>query len=183
VPDEQMMILVESPWPWLFFGIVVEAALAVALLRTQRGYLLWAMLGVGLVAALGLLVERLVVTEREEVEMTLDAGVAAARANDLNRLLSCISPKAAKTRDYARWVMGRVQIEDVHIHGLEITVNRLTSPPSAKARFSAVGKGRDRLNEFPYQAFAQQVTVELRREGGRWLAADFEVEDFQPSRP
>ena len=41
-----MMIFLESPWPWLFLGIAVEAVLAVALVRTQRG-LLWAMLGVG----------------------------------------------------------------------------------------------------------------------------------------
>ena len=39
------------------------------------------------------------------------------------------------------------------------------------------------MNEFPYQAFAQKVVVELRLEGGRWLAADFDVEDFQPPRP
>ena len=61
---------------------------------------------------LGLLVERLVVTERKAVMQTLDAGVAAAKANDLNRLLDCISPQATETRNYARLVLGRVEVED-----------------------------------------------------------------------
>ncbi len=78
--------------------------------------------------------------------------------------------------------MGRFEVEDAHIHDLEITINRLTSPPTAKAKFLAVGKGRDRKNEFPYQGFARRVVVELRREGGRWLVTDFDVEDFDPPR-
>jgi hypothetical protein len=176
------MILLESPWPWLLFGIAAEAALAVALVRTQRGHLLWAMLGVAIFVLIGLVVERLVVTEREAVEMTLDAGVAAARANDLNRLLACISPRATEARRYAGLVMGRAQVEDARILHLEITINRLTSPPTARARFQAIGQGRDRLNEFPYRAFARWVVVELRREDGRYLVSDFEVEDFERPR-
>lgn len=176
------MILLESPWPWLLLGIAAEAALAVALVRTQRGHLIWAMLGVAVVMLLGLAVERVVVTEREAVEMTLDEGVAAARANNLNRLLACISPKATKARNYAAWVMSRAEVQEAYIHGLEITINRLTSPPTARARFSAIGRGRDRRGEFPDQPFAQRVVVELRREGGRWLVSDFKVEDFELPR-
>jgi hypothetical protein len=176
------MILLESPWPWLLLGIAAEAALAVALVRTQRGHLIWAMLGVAVFVLAGLVAEHLVVTEQEAVEMTLGAGVAAARANDLNRLLACISPKATRARSYAGMVLGRAEVEEAHILHLEITVNRLTSPPTAKARFQAIGKGRDRKGEFPYQGFARWVVVQLRREGGRWLVADFEVEDFEQPR-
>jgi hypothetical protein len=176
------MILLESPWPWILLGIAAEAALAVALVRTQRGHLIWAMLGVAVVMLLGLAVERLVVTEREAVEMTLDAGVAAARANDVNRLLACISPRATRTREYARLIMGRAQVEDARILHLEITINHATSPPTARARFQAFGQGRDRMNELPYRTFAKWVVVELRREGDRWLVGDFEVEDFERPR-
>jgi hypothetical protein len=177
------MIFLESPWPWFILGIAVEAVLAVALLRTQRGYLLWVMLGVGAFVLLGLLVERLVITDRKLVMRTLDAGVAAAKANNLDRLLDCISPTAKNPRDYARLVLSRAEVEDAHIHDLEITINRLTSPPTATARFLAVGKGRDRKGEFPNQPFAERVVVELRREGGRWLVADFEVEDYPSPHP
>ena len=175
-----MMIFLESPWPWFLLGIAAEAVLAVALLRTQRGYLLWAMLGTAAFVLLGLLVERFVVTERKLVMRTLDDGVAAAKANNLGRLLECISPKATKTRHYAGLVMGRFEIEDAHIHDLEIKINRLTSPWTAEAKFLAVGKGRDRKNELPYSGYARRVVIELRREGGRWLVTDFDVEDFHP---
>jgi hypothetical protein len=178
-----MSIFIESPWPWLLLGIAAEAVLAVALLRTQRGSLLWAMLGMGIFVLLGLAAERFIVTDRKAVMQTLDAAVAAAKANDLNRVLNCISPKAQKARDYARWALGRAQIEEAHIHDLEVTVNRLTSPPTAKAKFLAVGKAQDRRGEIPYQEFMRRVVVELRWEDNRWLATDCTVEDFDPQRP
>ena len=62
-----MVIFLESPWPILLIGIAVEAVLAVMLLRTGQGRLLWAMLGMAAVVLLGLAVERLVVTDREAV--------------------------------------------------------------------------------------------------------------------
>jgi hypothetical protein len=174
-----MIIFLESPWPWLIIGITVEVALVIALLITRRGNLLWAMLGTAVFTLLGLGVERLVVTDREAVRQTLDAGVAAARANSLERLLDCISPRAKLPQDYARTVLGRVQIEEAHIHDVEITVNRQVTPPTAVSRFLAVGKGQDRQGEIPYKAFAQRVIVNLHLEGARWLVTDFDVEEIE----
>lgn len=175
-----MAIFLESPWPLLLIGTVLEAVLALFLLRTGQGKYLAAILGVGAVLLGGLAVERFVVTDRERVEHTLDAAVAAVKANDIQRLLDCLSPSAQNTREEARWLLGRVEVTDAWIRELEITVNRLTSPPTAKARFLAVGTGRDRRNEFPYRTFAQKVEVKLRREGDRWLATGYDVEDFSP---
>jgi hypothetical protein len=74
------MIFLESPWPILLIGIAAEAVLAILLLRTGQGKWLLAMLGAGLVVLLGLLVERLVVTDGKLVQQTLDAAVAAVEA-------------------------------------------------------------------------------------------------------
>ena len=63
-----MTTLIEDPTPILVVGILIEAVLAIALLRTGRGVLLWAMLAVAGLTGLGLLLERWVVTERERVE-------------------------------------------------------------------------------------------------------------------
>ncbi len=168
------MIFLESPWPVLLIGIAVEAVLAVLLLRTGQGRFLWAMLGVAALTLAGLLVERLVVTEREEVTDTLDACVAAVEANDLNRLLNYVSPTATQTRADARFVLGRALFETVWISNLEITINRLTSPPTAKAKFKAWVTGRDRLGEIPYRSEPIAVTVTLRKEKGHWLVADYD---------
>jgi hypothetical protein len=174
-----MDVFVESPWPWLFIGVAVETALAIALLRTQRGAVLWAMLGVAVVVASGLIVERLVVTDRKAIAQTLDAAVAAVEANDINRLLDCISPSAEGIRGQAGALLKRVEVRSVWVRGLEIKVNRLASPWTAQAGFLAVGNVRDRKNESPYETYSQQVTVKFRREGGRWLVAGYSVD---PSR-
>ena len=170
------MILLESPWPILLIGIASEAVLAVMLLRTGRGYLLWAMIGMAVVVLVGLVVERLVVTEQEAIENTLDAAVDAAAANDLDRLLDCISPTAEHTRADARWMLDRVEVHSAYIHKLKIRINHLTSPPTAKVRFQAIGQGTDRKGEFPYQSYSRAVTVELRLEDGRWLVTGYDVE-------
>jgi hypothetical protein len=170
------MIFLESPWPVLLIGVAVEAILAVALLRTGRGYLLWVMIGVAALMAVGLLVERLVVTERKAIEQTLDAAVAATEANDVNRLLNCISPSAEPTRADARWMLNRVEVSSAYVRNLQILVNHLTNPPTAQARFQAMGQGRDRLAQFPYGSYSRTVTVHLRLEGDRWLVTGYDVE-------
>ena len=60
--------------------------------------MLWAMLAVAAVVLVGLAVEHFVVTDRKAVENTLDECVAAVKANDINRLLECISPTASQVR-------------------------------------------------------------------------------------
>jgi hypothetical protein len=176
-----MVILVESPWPILFIGIAIEAVLGFLLLQTGRGKFLIAMIGVAVLVIVGLVVERLVVTDREALEQTLDAAVAAVRRNDLQGALDCISSSAEPPRSLTRWVLGRVDVQEAHISDLNINVNRLTSPPTADATFLAVGRGRDRRGEWPYQGFAQRVRLQLRLEGGRWLVTGYDFPETDPS--
>ena len=63
-----MIIFLESLWPILSIGIAVEAVLAIALLVTRRGMLLWWMLGAAGFVLAGLLIEWLVVTDREAID-------------------------------------------------------------------------------------------------------------------
>jgi len=174
-----MVIFVESPWPILFIGIAIEAVLAFLLLQTGRGKFLIAMIGVAALVGVGLIVEHFVITDRKAVTQTLDAAVAAVKKNDINGVLDCISPSAQEARDKSRWLLGLVDVQEGHISDLEIKVNRLTSPPSADAKFLAVGRGKDRKGEWPYQGFAQRVTLTLRLEGGRWLVTGYDLKDFE----
>ncbi len=171
-----MMIFIESPWPILFIGIAVEAVLAFLLLRTGLGKFLIAMIVVAVLVAVGLVVEHFVITDRKAVARTLDAAVAAVRKNDLQGTLNCVSPSAKEARNKAHWVFASFEFEEAYITGVEINVNRLTSPPSAEAEFRAVGKAKDRKGEFPYEGFARHVTITLRLEGGRWLVTGYKIE-------
>jgi len=177
-----MAIFVESPWPFLLIGIAAEAILAILLVQTGRGKFLVAMIGVGALTLLALLVERLIVTDREAVENTLDAAVAAVEANDINRVLAFTAPTAQKPRADAQWILSRFEVQMARITGLDITVNRLTSPRTAKAKFLAIGHGRDRQGQMPYTSFSQHVVVELRLYGDRWLVTECGIEGLDTIR-
>ena len=163
-----MTAIFENPLPLLFVGIVVEAILITLFYGMQKKVWLVPIAGVLLAMVALVIVERVVVTEREEVEHTVDQIAAALRANDTNAVLSHLSDSARESRSRAKWAMGRIEINSVKVSGLEITVNRLTSPPSAKAVFSGVIRFKDRKKEYPYKAYGSKFEVELRKEGGRW---------------
>ena len=80
-------------------------------------------------------------------------------------------------------MLDRFDVDKAVIGGLSIEINRLTSPPTAHARFMARGTGRDRSGQIPYNTYGQRVDVELRQEGDRWLVTGYGIEDVLPGRP
>lgn len=173
-----MTILLETPWPAILVGIVVEAILGVILLRTGRGVVLVAMGGVVLVVLALVGLQWLVETERERVEATIDRGREALEANDPDAVLACLSPQAESTEGLVRWAMQRVEFTRVRITQLEIgQINELTSPPSVRVRLAAVVEFRDRLGQFPYNHRPIEFELTLRRYGDRWLIADHDWKD------
>lgn len=161
-------MLFENPLPLLFVGVVVEAILITLFYGTRKKVWLAPIVGVLLLLIALVVVERVVVTPREEVEQTIDQIAAALRANDVDAVLAHLSGSARESRSRARWALGRVQINGVKVSGLEVTVNSLTSPPSAKAVFSGVIKFDDRKKEYPYRVYASKFEIDLRKEGDRW---------------
>jgi hypothetical protein len=177
--EPRSMYLLESPWPVISFGISIEVVLAILLLATRRGVLLGWMLGVAACVGLGVLVEWIVVTDREAIDDALHDCAAAIETNDVDRVLAHVSPRATSLQSEVREIMGRVEVSMMRIFDLEITVNRQADPRTAKSVFKAVGKGRDRKGEFPIeQAYKCKVTVNFRREGKQWFATDYEREDL-----
>jgi ketosteroid isomerase-like protein len=164
-----MNFLFENPWRIIFIGIIAEAVLGIVLARTGRGSLLWAMLGVLALTLACLVVERLAVTEKERVEMTLDGITAALEANDLKRVLNYVAADAVYTHNRAAWALGRIEVQSAKIYNLEITINRLTSPLTAKAAFFGYIAYRDKLGESPYSNYGSRFTADLRKQGDRWV--------------
>jgi hypothetical protein len=164
-----MTELMENPWYFIFAGIVIEVVLGILLFRTGRGVLLWAMIAVLGLTLLGVLVERLVVTERERVQMTLDGITAALEANDLHRLFTFVAPEAKQTRQRATWALGQVEVQSARIYKVQISINKLTSPPTAKALFFGHIACRDKKGEFPYNNYASNFVVDLRKDGDKWI--------------
>lgn len=172
-----MTIFLESPLPAILCGVAIEAVLGAILLSTRRGVILWIMLGVLVLTILGVVVERLVVTDRERIEATLDGCVRGLEANDLSRTLTFVAPNASHTRSRAEWALQRLQFTSIRLREMKITINRLTSPPTAEARFTTIFFFRDRMQEFPYDHYVLGLIVELQQEGDRWLITDHIEED------
>lgn len=168
-----MTMLLENPIPVIFVGIVVEAVLASVFANTGRKVVLLAMIGVLILVLGGVVLERVVVTEKEVVEATMDGVVAALEDNDLDRLLNeYVSPLAAHTRLRAETALDIVEVTQAKIRNLEVTINRLTSPPTAEARFDGIVYFRGRQPGIHPDRYAAKFVAELRWEGGRWMITD-----------
>jgi hypothetical protein len=92
------MNLLEDPWPAIIGGGLLAAVLLVIGFKTGRG--LWLIIvGLVLVVTAGLVVlERLVVTERERVEQTMVDTAAAVESNNVGAVLAYVSPTAGAAR-------------------------------------------------------------------------------------
>jgi hypothetical protein len=165
--------LLESAMPVLFGGVVVEAILAVVFFNDRRVIWLLPMIGVALLILLGIVVERVVVTPREEVEATIDEVADSLAANDIQRALGHISPTATQTRSRAEWGLDRFEVSKTKITGLTININELTSPPTATAEFKGfITIARDKKGEIPSRTYVVAFTAEFERHGDRWLIAE-----------
>ena len=164
-------------------GIVVEAILAVVLLRTGRGAVIGLMVAVAGLVLLGLVFERIIVTPQEEVEQTLDGVASALEADSLPRVLDYLAPDAPQLRSLAETNMPDLHFSEAKIRDLKTSVNRFVDPPTATAEFLGVLSVKDSRGQFPYEHYLDRFTVHLRREGNRWLLTSYERHASAESPP
>jgi len=169
-----MTMFVESPWPAIMLCIVLEIMLGILFMRTGRGLVVVAMAVVLAVTAGMLVLERIVVTDTEQVEDTLHGIAEDLEANDVAAVLASFSP------DCPRLAQVRATLDGVTIRSasvgpdLEVRISQLTSPPTATAYFTGRIDGRDNSGTIPYDRFARKFKVKLQRRDGRWLITDYE---------
>lgn len=169
-----MSIFVESPWPVTLLCIVVEVILGIVFMRTGRWQALFAMAVVLAVTAGMLVVERIVVTDSEQVEDTLHGVAEALTANDRAAVLASFSPDCPRLSE-VRSALEGVTIRSASVGAdLEVRISKLTSPPSATAIFTGRIDGTDNRGTIPYEHFIRKFKVKLQLHDGRWLISDFE---------
>jgi len=173
-----MTTLVENPMPVILFGVVAEAVLGIILLMSGRGVVLWAMAGVLVLVLGGVGLERLVVTEWEQVEATLEGAAAALQANDQTRLLGSeeyLAESAVETRERVRYALNRIEFTKVKITDLEIKINRLTSPPTATAQITGHVRFEDLTGQMIHDNYPiKDLTLRLRRTPEGWRIVGYE---------
>jgi hypothetical protein len=170
-----MTLLLESPWPALVVGVILEAVLAIAFLRTGLAKIIAAMVGVALIVVLLLVMERVVVTEFEEIENTLYDAAAAIEAGDNERVLGYISPQAPGLKQYAERALRQFTLSEVRIgNDLKAQVNPLSSPRSAEVHFTVKITGKDRKGSIPGGTILERADLTLHKIDGRWYVADYQ---------
>jgi hypothetical protein len=163
----------EDPTLILALAIVLEAILAVALVRSGRVAVIGPMLVVALLGGTGLVVEYMIVTPNEQVEEALDGVARALTANSLPGVLACLAPDATELRDLAKASLPQLRFTEAKIRDLRISINRFVDPPTAKADFLGVLSVKDAHGQFPYEHYLERLSVTLRQEGNRWLLTGY----------
>ncbi|NQU23553.1 MAG: hypothetical protein HQ567_19910 [Candidatus Nealsonbacteria bacterium] len=177
-----MITLLETPVPIILFGIITLAVLGLMLLRSGRGVLLWVMIGVAVLVAGGIALERVVVTERERIEAVIEAGAAAVAVNDKEAALRHVDPNNRDTRSLVAGNMGRFKFTGAKITRLEISFKELSSPPRATAKIMVLVSFDSRDGSFPHDNYPVPLTLHLWRKGDTWLIEDHEWKNNPSSR-
>ncbi len=175
-----MTALLENPAPIIAVGIALEAVLAVAFVHTRRRGILVAMVGVGVLVLAGVVLERLILTDTEQIEAATDGAIEALEADDLPQFEQYLARSAVETRARAAYALGIVEITRFRTSGVDIQLNPLTSPPTAEVRFHASVHYRERKGKISYGIYRAAFVVTLQWEAGRWLITGHSEGDELP---
>lgn len=162
------MWLTENPWPpALACGVVAVACTVLWLQRRQNSLALGGLLGV--LAALGcFLVDRLVVTPREQVERRVIELVDDFENRRSEQVLKAFSPQAIQFRALATTALEVVRVEGMKIKDLQVEL--VSRGTEATSHFRANG----RIHYLGQDAGHRPSRWKLvwRREEGTWRIVD-----------
>ncbi|MHC4402704.1 MAG: hypothetical protein ACYTG0_23830 [Planctomycetota bacterium] len=164
--------MLNSPWWIISLGVVAFALLAAAYMSTRRTDLMWSMVGVVALVLVGVVLERIVVTDVEKVQNTLYDAAAAAETNDVEALKQYIAPSAERTLARVEERLERFEVNTASVTIRSIKFNDLTTPPMAEAEFIANVGFVDRHRMIPYKKYPCIGNVVLELHDGRWLVSD-----------
>ncbi len=177
-----MIWLTEDPLPLLLIGALSTAILASGWLYTGSRWLLAAAItAIGLTVA-AVLVERWIVTDREQVTATLYEIAAAVERNDIDGALQYAYSRAPRIREQANTELRLYRFSEVNIkRNLRVEVFPDERPPMAKAEFNVVVVLTTRDGLITNRRIPRYVEVTFYKEAdGRWGVANYN--HFDPRR-
>ncbi len=164
--------LFEDPILVVTLGMMAEILLLIVFINTRHRGVLGAMGAILVLVGVLLGTEWLVVTDRERIELCLDQGVDALERGDLETIFDLTAPTAALTRARARWALANFNFRHISLRNLQIELNPLTVPPTARASFRALFSFEDKARRIPRRYHEAGFEVEFARHGDRWLVTD-----------
>ena len=180
-----MSWLFDRPVSVAILGVVLCVPIAIAWVMTGRKEVLYA-LGAAFAIFVGLLImERMVVTDRESIEATVLQIARDVQANNHQAVLGHIYSGSPQLKQKAQSEIANYVFTECRVtKAPEIEVNVTDQPRSAKVSFLAAAAG-----DFKYggnsatfskaQPIRRRIIFQMRKEAdGRWTVADYDHESI-----
>jgi hypothetical protein len=177
-----MTWILEDPLPTIILGVLLEIGLVALLLLTGQRQALYGMAAVIVLAGLGLLVERWVVTDREAIEELFERGAQAVNAHDIPTVIAMIDPGDARLQATVRRALDQMPIKHVKITHLAIEVDSRSQPPTATAEVVVFADLDNRKGNVSHDHAVQPAHVDLRKQGQQWFVAHVEAREAREER-
>lgn len=175
------MWLLEQPLIIVGLGVGLILSLGAAWTASGRQELLYALVAAIGLLFVGLITERLVVTDREKIRATLQEIARDVKANDHAKVMRHIHSSAASVKQQAQAELPKYKFTEFRITKIHtIDVDASTEPRSAMVELNMVGGGS--FHEFGIDAdhVPRWVQLHLLREtDGRWTVAAYQHDDPQ----
>jgi hypothetical protein len=165
-------MILENPVALAVVGVLAATvALMVFLSRRTTGPLVALAALVGLTLIL-LVVERLVVTDREAVQHGVEEVVAAIEANDVAGVLAWIDPAAVGVKADVEALTPMIKVSNANAAGVRVDIFS-SNPTTAKAEFRAYLQGVHSSSGMSLYYVNQRVDLNWIKRGDRWLIDDY----------
>jgi ketosteroid isomerase-like protein len=172
-----MNLLLEQPLAIVIVGVVLGLVAGTAWTSTGRkGWLV----GLGLVVVLtiaGLIVERLVVTDREAIEATLAEIARDVQSNDLRAVLRHVSSNNPELQQKAEAEMPNYRFDECRVTKIfQLDIDASAEPRSALVEFNVIASGSFQQGgvELADRGVPRRVLLQMVREkDGRWRVQDY----------
>ncbi|QDU55409.1 hypothetical protein [Aeoliella mucimassa] len=164
-----MIYLFENPIPLLMIGLVLLTFSGVMYYSTRSVGSFLATVLIAVLTLCGLVMEQIVYTERELVEVAVTSICDAAENNDIEDVRAHLAASATETRKMVDKLMPIIQVEKANvISDIKIELDDPKNPKHATARFEGYFAGKYKKTGTP-GAGRSSVTVSLVRGEHRWL--------------
>jgi hypothetical protein len=176
-----MTWLFENPFPAIVIGALTAAILAGGWLRTGYRWLCYLMIAAILLTVASVLVERAVVTDREQVTQTLHEIAALVERNEIEAALKYAYSGSPQVRRQAAAELPLYEFTEVNIkRNLEIEVFADHKPPKATAEFNVTVVLSSKTGGFHGRVPRYVEATFFKEEDGQWRVGAYS--HFEPTR-
>ncbi len=174
-----MTWLFENPVPAIIIGGLTAAILGGGWLQTGRKWLLYAMIMMIVLTFAAVILERVVITDREQITATLHEIAAAVERNDVDTALGYVYSGSPEVRSYAAAELARYEFTEVDIkRNLEIEVFPKANPPRAVAEFNVTVRLSVRDTLYTNNRIPRWVQVTFYQEAdGTWRVGGYQHDE------